>query len=419
MKTVLLTNFLFYPHLGGVENSLYHLALEFRRMGIRPLIMTSNRGLRGEELPSYDEVEGMPVYRFRTRKRTGPVALLSVAEEFRESSALAARICREYPVWGVVARSHVCGLGTIASLKGIPSIYIPPGISKVQSHPGLLNRSGNPMRRAARWLSASIQLPVQHTLQRRILERAGQVYVFSEMMRQQIWEEFSFDRLEILHPGVDSRRFHMPAVRSQEPLRLANGVPPDAVVLLTVARINPSKGIDVAIEALARLPERFRLWVVGDGPDKARLEGMAAQLGLGSERIVFFPPTRKPEEFYQAADLFLMTSRYEPFGQTILEAHASGLPVVGFYQDLARGVRTATGEIVLDGETGFLTPFGADTLAETLSRYAAFSPEQRQTMQDRARSYVVAKYDWAKFCAKLVVKFEEMHRKECHCPPVS
>ena len=419
MKTILLTNSLFYPHLGGVENSLYHIALELRHMGVQSVIMTSRRGLAGDELPDHDEIEGIPVYRFHTKKRTGPTALLTVVEELRESSALAARISRDHHIWGVVARSHICGLGAIKALPGIPSIYIPPGVAKIQSNPILLNRSGSLVRRAGRWLNAHIQLPVQHSLQRRMLSRAGHVFAFSDVMRQQIWDEFAFDGLEILHPGVDGERFRQPANKLEEPLRQLHAVAPDEIVLLIVARINPSKGIDIALKALAKLPDRFRLWIVGNGPDKSSLQKLAEELGLGQNRVQFFEPTRKPEEFYRAADLFLMTSRYEPFGQTILEAHASGLPVVGFYKDSSQGILTATEEILINGETGFLIPFGVDNLVEVLCKYASLSQQQIQTIEEKTRSYVVEKYSWERFCFSLVEKIDEMHQRERFCNTVS
>lgn len=410
MQAVLLTNTLFYPHLGGVENSLYHIALELRQLGLQPIIMTSRRALAGDELPAQGEVEGIPVYRFRVRKRTGPAALLSVREELSESSAMAARIGREFDIRGIVARNHLCGLGALQALPVVPIIYIPPGVASIQSQPALLNRSGSLVRRLGRWVNAHLQLPVQHYLQKRMLHSAGQVFVFSEVMRQQLRDGFAFDNLKISPPGVDCERFQPPAHRLGEPLRKLHVVAADAIVLLVVARINPSKGVDLALKTLAGLPECFRLWVVGDGPDKQGMQILANELGLGSDRVKFFDPTRTPEEFYRAADLFLMTSRYEPFGQTILEAHASGLPVAGFRKDLSQGIQTATEEIVVHGETGFLVPFGVDNLVEALNSYAALSSLQRQSMAENARAYVLEKYSWKRFCSGLLATIEEMKR---------
>lgn len=157
------------------------------------------------------------------------------------------------------------------------------------------------------------------------------------------------ERIEVLPPGVDHRVFS-PGSKAEARVRLGH---PGDRVLLYVGRIQPLKGIDLAVRCLAEIDDAV-LWVVGgpsgaDGPGElGRARALAQQLGIG-ERVIFVPP--RPHEaladYYRAADVCLVPSRTESFGLVALEAAASGLPVVAAN---VGGLRS----IVEDGSTGFL-----------------------------------------------------------------
>jgi D-inositol-3-phosphate glycosyltransferase len=166
-------------------------------------------------------------------------------------------------------------------------------------------------------------------------------------------------RISVVAPGVD-HAFFAPGFRPQA--RRALGIPADGTVLLTVGRIQPLKGIDVAVRALAALCSGgdgvagapFRLVVVGgpSGPhgdeEHARLVKLAAELGV-EDRVTLVPP--QPHEllstYYRAADVCLVPSRSESFGLVALEAAACGTPVVA---SSVGGLTT----LVDEGKTGFL-----------------------------------------------------------------
>ena len=123
-------------------------------------------------------------------------------------------------------------------------------------------------------------------------------------------------------------------------------------VVLTLGRLaglERRKGFDVVLEALPALAERVpdvTYVIAGDGPDRGRLEGKAAELGV-ADRVVFtgyVDEAGKPD-LYRAADCFAMPSRGEGFGIVLLEAMASGVPVVASCADGSR-------EAVRDGLLG-------------------------------------------------------------------
>jgi D-inositol-3-phosphate glycosyltransferase len=147
------------------------------------------------------------------------------------------------------------------------------------------------------------------------------------------------DRIRIVPPGVDPAVF-APRPKHEAKARLHLS---DERLLLFVGRLQPLKGPDVAIralaEAVARAPEATRdvvLAVVGGptgsdptGDEVARLMNLAASAGL-ADRIVFFPPQphERLAEFYSAAEAVLVPSRTESFGLVALEAQACGTPVI-------------------------------------------------------------------------------------------
>jgi D-inositol-3-phosphate glycosyltransferase len=161
-------------------------------------------------------------------------------------------------------------------------------------------------------------------------------------------------RIRIVAPGVD-HAFFGPGYRPQA--RRALGLPVDGPLLLFVGRIQPLKGVEVAVRTLSALgPDHAdaRLAVVGgpSGPrgdaEVDRMVTLVEDLGL-NDRVVFVPP--RPHEllstYYRAADVCLVPSRSESFGLVALEAAACGTPVVA--SDVG-GLRT----LVDHGHTGFL-----------------------------------------------------------------
>ncbi len=172
-------------------------------------------------------------------------------------------------------------------------------------------------------------------------------------------------RIEIVPPGVD-HAFFSPG--EQAGARQALGLGP-CPVLLFVGRIQPLKGLDVAIEALHRLPQRDAVLVVVGGSsgadgnaEVARVRALIAERDL-TDRVRFVPP--QPHHllstYYRAADVVVVPSRSESFGLVALEAAACGVPVVGA---AVGGLRT----LVDHGRTGFLVE-GRDP--EVMSSYVS------------------------------------------------
>lgn len=198
------------------------------------------------------------------------------------------------------------------------------------------------------------------------------------------------ERVHTTYCGVDPAQY-----RPQPQPELRRTLAGDGLLLLSVARLVPRKGIDTVLQALpavlARVPA-LTYAVIGDGPDMARLTALAKQLGV-SERVRFL--TRVPgdlADYYNACDLFVMPAREEPgdvegFGLVFLEANACEKPVIGAR---AGGVTDA----VADGESGVLVP--QNDVAALSAAIAALltDPQRAQELGRRGRERVLARFTW-------------------------
>jgi glycosyltransferase involved in cell wall biosynthesis len=163
-----------------------------------------------------------------------------------------------------------------------------------------------------------------------------------------------------------------------------------------VTRLSTEKGVDVAVRALATMPETTFV-VVGGGGQLQELEQLAEDLGRG-ERTFFFGYQPDPQDYVAGMDVIVQPSRREAVGLAVLEAMAAGLPVVA--TDVG-----GMGEAVVDGVTGFLvSPDDVDALADALGQLVGDS-ELRTRMGAAGR----ARYEEHFSAARLARTYEALY----------
>src|SRR5207245_4947571 len=130
-------------------------------------------------------------------------------------------------------------------------------------------------------------------------------------------------RVRVIRNGIDTTRF--------APSLARDGADARGPFVGTLARLDPRKGIRILLDAMPHLlpeyPEALLL-VGGAGEEKEALERQARALDLG-DRVVFVGPVHEPRDFYRRLDLFVLPSLDEGFGLVLLEAMATGVPVIG------------------------------------------------------------------------------------------
>lgn len=221
--------------------------------------------------------------------------------------------------------------------------------------------------RAARGVAGK-ESPLRILWERALMRLMNRVVVATPGEREEMitFQGMAPDRVEVIPCGVDTHRFRpIPSQEARRCLGLSEGP-----LVLFVGRIDPIKGIDTLIKAMAILTQeptfqeetRLRLLVVGGDPkdggkneELEALNGLSARLGL-SEKILFLPgqSQEKLAYFYPAADIVVLPSRYESFGMVALEAMACGTPVIAS--------RVGGLPFTVPEEAGILVPEGEERL---------------------------------------------------------
>jgi glycosyltransferase involved in cell wall biosynthesis len=200
--------------------------------------------------------------------------------------------------------------------------------------------------------------------------------------------------------GIDPALFRPhPAARAHT--RLLLGIPADAFVAGFAGRLVAEKGVHVLIDALGRVAGA-RLLVLGDGPERTRLEERAAVALQGRAYFAGHVPSTAMADWLSALDVLVLPSLRsstweEQFGRVLVEAMACGVPVIG----------SATGEIPhVIGNAGLVVEEGdAASLARAIEDLAS-SPARRRALAERARSRALDRYTHAHIAAETAAFYQ-------------
>jgi len=179
------------------------------------------------------------------------------------------------------------------------------------------------------YTSEDSKIRMFEAIDRRVVRSAEAVVVVSDVLRAQLLEAgVPPERIHEVPNGVNADRIAAAAHEGRASVRAALGLADEVPLVLVLGRLSPEKGQDTAIDAFAALGrEDVRLLLVGDGASREALELRAASHDL-SGRVLFAGWRDDPWACLGAADLFLLPSRSEGLPLALLEALATGVPVV-------------------------------------------------------------------------------------------
>ncbi|MGA9867102.1 MAG: glycosyltransferase [Acetobacteraceae bacterium] len=166
------------------------------------------------------------------------------------------------------------------------------------------------------------QLPRRVLIRRLVLRRSTVVFPSRRLegIATEIWR-LPRRRLRYIPNGIDLSRF----AAAPDPV-IAARFPGEGPVIGTVAGLRPEKALDRLLRAFTFLAQPARLAIVGDGPERAGLERLAAELGVAN-RVSFTGHVARPATLYAGFDLFALSSDTEQMPLSVIEAMAAGLPV--------------------------------------------------------------------------------------------
>lgn len=221
---------------------------------------------------------------------------------------------------------------------------------------------------------------------------ADRIIVPSRFVMDTLIGEYNAEekRIAIIANGVDFKFFE-----SGAKTKISNG--PN---LLSVSRLTEQKGImyllDVVGELVKTLPDLI-CTVVGEGPLKKQLVAESKRLKLEKNiKFVGFMDRNRLKKLYQGSTIFVSTSIYEPFGLVVLEAMASGTPVVGFNTGGMGEIISGGGTVVTPGDTRSM----ADSILKTIS--------DKNVLRKMSASGIAKakRYDWDKVVSELELLYE-------------
>ncbi len=191
--------------------------------------------------------------------------------------------------------------------------------------PAIYTAHAFPFQRTGDWLR-----PLYRNLERRLARQTARIICVSDgECEEALAAGLPAEKLVVIPNGLDISRWPLPDAAARQQARRAFGIADAEVVIGTMSRLVPQKGIDLLLEAaddfLADFPQ-VRLIIWGEGTQRKRLRRLALRLGL--PRVTFAGLSADPRQAYAAMDIFCAPSRWEGGPYAILEAMACGLPVV-------------------------------------------------------------------------------------------
>jgi UDP-glucose:(heptosyl)LPS alpha-1,3-glucosyltransferase len=330
---------------------------------------------------TFEGLEGTPVGHQPVRRSGSAISMQDVSRLLNEEYDIVHAHHYKYPLTSDVITSHYCereGLERMAlAARRNPYGDPPPHLESV----------------------------AKAAIESKVLERnsASPLIVLSRQMKSEFISHYGVpsEQIFVVPSGVDSDAYcpqNAALVRNE--VRQRYDVGPNQPLVLLVGGDWERKGVGQAIKALSRaVSYGAKLMVVGPG-DVESYRRLATDLGIGNS--VIFPGNRNYAwKYYAASDVFLLPTLYEAFGLVILEAMASGLPVLTS--------RTAgAAELVSDGVDGLLINDPRDVAEISAKLVALLSDEGRRRYLGLAARHSALHYSWDRVARKTVEVYDRV-----------
>jgi glycogen(starch) synthase len=357
---ILILNSEFPPIGGGASNASAHIAAELVQLGQQVTVLTSRYG----EMPYDETIDRVRILRLPSLRQKADRSTTFEQVAFMLSAS-------------VMGLFHVRRLRPDITLAffGAPSGVAAWFWSFFARLPYIVSLRGGDVP-GFRPYDFARQHRLLAPLLRRVWRRAAAVVANSRGLRE-LGETFEpHVPIQVISNGVNLDRFHATQRDWVRPR------------LLFVGRIVYQKGLDLLLNALGELKDLdWDLTLVGDGPRLHRLQEQAHLLGIASKLSFVGWQTREQLPVaYAAANLFVYPSRHEGMPNAVLEAMASGLPVLA--------TRIAGNEELVTEATGILVPPADATALRSALEQLLPDAVLRQRLGDAARKRVAAGYSW-------------------------
>ena len=383
----------YYPSVGGIETSIYQLSRQFAEMGHEVVIVTTTNP-PNERRKEYADIVYANIS-FKLLNIVPPLHLDCLEKQMKK------RISQLGKLDIIISRDSFLTCVANRICKGIPVIYIPS--MDVKEFAATKTTEKKNLRQQLLKILERWALSIEIKNQASALYRSSGVIAFCQGMVRQLKKSYhKFDyTVKVCYPGCTLA----------DPGDLGDIVN-EKPHFLYVGRISEEKNLVMLFEALTYLSDDLKLTIVGDGSGMAELRQMAQKLGSNiTVEFAGFQADVLP--YYINADFFILPSKYESFGQVVIESFTCGVPVIGFCT-IEGKTNTAVGELVMDDVTGFVCrQFDAETLAENIKKAIVVTrhPERKKQMGQACRKFAQDACSWhhlAEVCLEIGGKSSDM-----------
>ncbi len=384
---IILTAYDFPPRLGGIATCAHEVSQALARRKNEVELVVLARYTRGSE--TFDRSCGLNIHRFRPLGTGSLASIPPLARAIRSELGkrpvdvilnlnwMPEAAATRGALWGIRARpAWFCWAHAMEIIESDKTLK-----KKIRGHASFVKK----------WLFRELTgvFAVSRFTKRLVLQRTG------------IQEE----NVSVVWNGVDTAKY-VPNPRTQT----------DILELISVCRLEPFKGVDQVLESLGRLDQQhpelaWHYRIVGEGPDRARLEQLTRSSGL-AKRVTFLGAISEADKIsaYQNSDIHLLCSRedwdapnIEGFGVVFLEAAACGLPSIG-------GNSGGIPDAIEDQKTGLLVPPEDPKAIMEALLFLARNPKIRLEMGKNARERCENSFRWDDVAERILHRMKQSRK---------
>ncbi|MCX8173836.1 MAG: glycosyltransferase [Thermoplasmata archaeon] len=366
----------FHPHVGGVESHVFALSRGLVELGHEVKVLTANHT---NKLPTEEKFEGLEIIRVPTLANLFNTPINpSIFFKVRKLDFEVAHLHFPPPLASFFAALSLVKLKKPYVLTYHCDVELPVPLGNL------------------------IVEVYRNTMGRYTVEHASKIIVHTKTYQATSRSIWNLEPV-IIPSAVDTQRFS--PERFSPELKKRYGT---FRIVLFVGRLVYQKGVSFLIDAFQYLPNNVLLLIVGDGPEMENLKKLAKIRNL-EHRVIFLGRISHFElpSYFATCDVFVLpsVSRLEAFGLVIVEAMASGKPVV--VADIP-GVN----EVIEDGREGLLCkPMNPEDLAEKIKRLLE-NPDLARRLGENGRKTALEKYEWRKIAKDVERVYMEVLRAQ-------
>lgn len=386
---ILLCNSFFYPALGGIENYLLNIARVYVEKGHSVSVLTQ---AHLPHLPLYEEVGHIKITRFHIIENKiqffQPWKLLKLfrkeANLFIQNNSFDLIICRD-----------ISSLSAIQSTKTTAKIiYIQATAYPLYTSFSLKNKGINIKTKLYWRLYVWVWSEVIGRIEKQNIKKTNFISVLSKAKLVEItnYYKLSSDNYKVIFPGV-SRKLFSPCITDKDKadLKFKLGIPSNKTIFLFVGRFESEKNPEGILTAIKDIDKSNMHFVFVGNASESFIEKV--KVNRLEEFISIIGAVSEPADYYKCSDVFLLPSYTEGFGQVILEAMVSGLPIIGFKNPPNQQI-LATEEIVNDGISGILVEYNNNYLFGKAIEKIALDQKLRSELSKNVLYVTQQKYTW-------------------------